>query len=355
MKGKIGIVTLYGCYNFGNRLQNYAVQKTFEKRGFEVETIIAERSQIRYWARHCKRIISGYCGNQTGKRYNTFYKFNKKVVPHSYFFGNNGQFTSDLADKYDFFVVGSDQVWNPELRKNERDNFFLSFAKRNQRICLSPSIAVDRIEDHYVSQFSAALNRFPYLSCRESTGAEEIRRITKKDCFHIIDPTLSLTCEEWQEFSSTVKVSENYIIIFFLGDISDERREVIREYCSKRKYEIIEPSNPNNKYYSISPNELVYLVDNAKMVFTDSFHLTAFSINMNTPFYVFDRHDKLDSSNKMNSRIKSLTKQFNLENRYVSGEEDFEITENCDFGETNAVLQQERDKYNHFLDICLEQ
>ena len=36
---RAGIVTLFGEYNFGNRLQNYAVQQVLKKNGLEVETI----------------------------------------------------------------------------------------------------------------------------------------------------------------------------------------------------------------------------------------------------------------------------------------------------------------------------
>ena len=35
----VGIVTLFGEYNFGNRLQNYAVQQVLKKNGFNTETI----------------------------------------------------------------------------------------------------------------------------------------------------------------------------------------------------------------------------------------------------------------------------------------------------------------------------
>lgn len=36
---KIGIITLSGNYNYGNRLQNYAMQEVYKILGFEVETI----------------------------------------------------------------------------------------------------------------------------------------------------------------------------------------------------------------------------------------------------------------------------------------------------------------------------
>ena len=37
---KAAIITLYGNYNFGNKLQNYALQAVLEDYGFEVETLI---------------------------------------------------------------------------------------------------------------------------------------------------------------------------------------------------------------------------------------------------------------------------------------------------------------------------
>ena len=36
---KAGIITLFGEYNFGNRLQNYAVQEVLKKFDLDVETI----------------------------------------------------------------------------------------------------------------------------------------------------------------------------------------------------------------------------------------------------------------------------------------------------------------------------
>ena len=37
MRSKVGIVTLFGEYNYGNRYQNYAVQKLLEEMKYELE------------------------------------------------------------------------------------------------------------------------------------------------------------------------------------------------------------------------------------------------------------------------------------------------------------------------------
>ena len=40
---KVGIVTIYDMTNYGNRLQNYAVCKSFEKEGAYAETLVCEK------------------------------------------------------------------------------------------------------------------------------------------------------------------------------------------------------------------------------------------------------------------------------------------------------------------------
>ena len=42
---KIGILTINDDGNYGNRLQNYAVQHVLEKKGFEVNTISNQKKK----------------------------------------------------------------------------------------------------------------------------------------------------------------------------------------------------------------------------------------------------------------------------------------------------------------------
>lgn len=42
---KVGIVTLVGYFNYGNRLQNYALKRSIEKIGYEVESLTFEDTE----------------------------------------------------------------------------------------------------------------------------------------------------------------------------------------------------------------------------------------------------------------------------------------------------------------------
>ena len=63
MGKSVGIVTLYDPKpNYGNRLQNLAVQTVLEKMGFETVTYSFEKSEygLKWMVKYILQIISGY-------------------------------------------------------------------------------------------------------------------------------------------------------------------------------------------------------------------------------------------------------------------------------------------------------
>lgn len=44
---KVAILTLNGYFNYGNRLQNYALQEVIKSLGFKVETVINDTKKMR--------------------------------------------------------------------------------------------------------------------------------------------------------------------------------------------------------------------------------------------------------------------------------------------------------------------
>ena len=76
---KVGIVTLCGNSNFGNKLQNYALKKVIEEYGYDVDTIWIERAnktnKIRTVIKYLKRLWKDYIYLRKRRIY--FVKFNK--------------------------------------------------------------------------------------------------------------------------------------------------------------------------------------------------------------------------------------------------------------------------------------
>lgn len=349
---RIGIVTLFGNFNYGNRLQNYAVQQLLAEEGYTSDTIACMPSKGRETLKKINKIILGLIGDPQGKRFVRFEQFNRDMLCVRKVFDPERKIPACLSDEYAYFVTGSDQVWNPELRFRERYSFFLQFARPEQRICVSPSIGVTHIEEQYADFYRDGLQGFRYLCCREKAGAEEISRISGKECVHLIDPTLAVSAEHWREIAQYKhNPKEDYAVLFFLGDVRQDLQEWVDELAREKGYKVIVPSDQKDPYYAMDPRAFVALIDGAKLVLTDSFHAAAFSVNLNTPFYVFDRQEKKAESNHMSSRIESLVQMFGLENCYVGSELPQEGQ--WDFDHANSILAEERQKIRDYLHKCL--
>ena len=107
-----------------------------------------------------------------------------------------------LREKYDYFSVGSDQVWNPNYVDCYRW-MFLQFTERDQRVALSPSIGMSSLSSPYARrQMSRGLRGFDRLSVRERDGAKLIKQLTGQDATVLVDPTLMVTADSWRSVAN---------------------------------------------------------------------------------------------------------------------------------------------------------
>lgn len=346
IRKKCAIITLYGLYNYGNRLQNYASQYVLEKLGYEVKTIVNTdlfskekyidriKSYLKYILQSDYRKIKA---NENKRRVN-FLDFEKLV--HEDIISNKE--INALEDRYDFFVVGSDQVWNPYLKSIGW--YFLDFCKNNKKITMAPSIGVNKLSDEYLSMYGKYLKQFKYLSCREQEGVNIIKQLTGKEVVDVLDPTMLVPIEEWEKIIEKCEliINDKYVLLYFLGKITDEYQEFINER-KKDGYIVINILDKKSNYYTYGPREFLYLIKNATLVITDSFHACVFSILFNRDFIVFER---MDDGDEMTSRIYTLLRKFKLEDRLFSNfNNKFEI----DFANVEAILKTEQEKSISFL------
>ena len=77
---RVGIVTLYGHYNYGNRLQNLAVHMLVEELGYYPETIIAVYKPLLNCLKVCIKHCLGFLGNRYYQRYVLFKGFDKELL-----------------------------------------------------------------------------------------------------------------------------------------------------------------------------------------------------------------------------------------------------------------------------------
>lgn len=349
---KIGIVTIYDNNNFGNRLQNYAVQESIKKLDVETFSIKYERNyetKFLYKLKRRVRYIKWFLlRHNKYSKLSLFKKFNKNIEISKCLYNCKN---INKIDNIDCFVVGSDQVWNPNFGRLT-DIELLNFTEKS-KVAFSASFGISELPEEYKEKTEMALNKFKAISVREDAGKKIVEDLTgRTDVEVLVDPTMLLSAEEWDNVSKKPRKlkDDKYILNYFLGELPENWKIEIDRIAKENNCEVINILSQNDPFYQTGPSEFLYLEKNAFLVCTDSFHSSVFSIIYDTPFVVFERQDKLTS---MNSRIDTLLSKFNLQNRRFNGEIREELLKS-DYKEAKNILEKEKQKSFNFLKKALD-
>ena len=153
--------------------------------------------------------------------------------------------------------------------------------------------------------------------------------------------------EKWKQLCKAPKeeLPEHYIVCYFLGRVDKEYYNKIVKFSKSKGLPIImlfDITAP--AYYTYDPAEVLYTIQHADYVLTDSFHGTVFSILFHKNFYVFTRNEGKVS---MNSRIETLLEKFDFENR-VLGDRSEDVL-NVQWEKVDFILEKERKKAKKYL------
>ena len=351
---KLAILTINDDRNSGNRLQNYATQEILKKYEIEVETISNQKGTagIFYVKKKIKNLIKKILRYKPKfARYNNFMKFNKNIKYSKYHIDAK-HIPKTLKTKYDNYITGSDQVWNPNFHRMS-DIDFLKFAPKEKRNSFSASFGISQIPEELKEYYKQNLLEMNKLSVREERAKEIIKELTGRTNVEVlVDPTLLLTAQEWDKVSKKPKQlkSEKYILNYFLGNLSEKRKAEIEKIATENNCTVVNLMDKNEPLYVSGPSEFLYLVKNAFLICTDSYHGSIFSIIYNRPFVVFDRED---NTVNMNSRLETLLTKFKLQERYSQDGKIQQELLKCDYSESYKILETEKEKTNKYIEKVL--
>lgn len=342
---KVEIITIISS-NYGNRLQNYALQEYLKKLGIEVCTSRAVPQNLLV-LRKIRNILVKFRRKSDGE---LFAYFDTKIQWKK----TNG-FSNNDDETIDYYIAGSDQIWNPMFKFNT-DREFLTFTKKEKRIAYAASIGIDTLPEEIKERYKNNISAFSHVSVREDAASKIIEELTGMKVPVVIDPTMLLTVEEWEKVSrySIHKTKQPYIVKYFLGTHNPEYDAFISNYAKKHSYKVIDITNHQDRGITgIGPAEFIYLFMNCKAAFVDSFHGTVFSILFHKPFLSFSRPSE-EGNGDMNSRFDTLLNMFDLKNRYIiSPENCVEIDTSIDYSRVDKILQQKRSEADIFLKSAL--
>ena len=377
----IGIITIVKVNNYGAELQAFALQKKIEQLGYSSEIIdyiyyknwrfhdtkescplipMGNKARISYWIKY--RLINFILDKivplfhkPTSKRLRRFDDFHKYNTRFSRSYRSMQQLYNTCID-YDIYVVGSDQVWNPAA-SSSIEPYFLTFAPKNtKKFSYASSFGVATIPSGIQERMATLLGNIDTISVREDSGITLVKQLTGKDALLVVDPTLLLTKEEWNNYMKPYpSMPRHYVLIYQLSEsnvivdaamkIGRERNMPVYRIC-KRSFRV-EKNDGVINILDAGPAEFLSLIAKADYLVTNSFHGTAFAVNFNIPFYTI-----VSSKKNNNSRMVSLLKLLDLSDRLVEEdicEDSIDPTKSIDFKKPNDSLTAFRNKSMTYL------
>lgn len=361
MASKAILTTVYSGFNYGSSLQALAGKMIISHAGLECD-LVKLKSLVKGRDIRLGKLVTIFVRslflskNSALKAYQASYKKSFVAGSEKLFYDFSDEYLrpkevswSQLKKMSCDAVAcfsGSDQIWNSSTLYVD-PLYYLRFAPAYKRVALSPSFGRDFIADYNKKKMSAWISDYPYISIREDSGVKLINEMTGKKAEHLLDPTLIINSVQWKEVLGVQKKNANYILAYFLDTPSAEAKQRLKELKQALKCEIVaipyefEDMGYCDRTVAAGPKEFVDLIANAVVVCTDSFHGTAFAINMHTPFFTFERD--YGSANKQSERVLSILRKVNMIDRYQPKSPVDDLYK-IDFEQAESVLNQEREK-----------
>lgn len=372
---KVGVSTVHTGFNYGSALQAYAGKLFLNKMGYDGNVVSLKGTLIKGRDIRLKKLIiiagrvmlhpkkmlkraqaynsctSTEYSEKTMQLFNDFRLNNIKPLCYSW------KELKKTANSNEFFayLCGSDQIWNGDILYVD-PQYYLRYAPERKRIAFAPSFGRNKVADYNEKKVRKYINEIPSLSVREASGKKIIKDLTGRDAEHLVDPTLMISKDEWTkelDLNDNMGLDSDYILAYFLNEPSENAKSFIQKLKKKYNMEVIALPYERNKAdwftrnYNAGPIEFLKLINNAKVVCTDSFHGTAFSINLHTPYYVFDR--EYGKAAKQSSRIESLLNLVDQMERF-NPDDDLSI----EFEYSEKILNREREKALNYLEKSFE-
>ena len=330
--------------NYGGLVQCYALQTILQRMGHE--TVVLQRDFNRrytfrgacvYYVKHIVKLLLGrrsswhYVVDKKRRGYIAKYTYNfieKNICPRSeHCYSTETLREIVLKNKLDAIIVGSDQVWRPYYSPCQ-PNYFLDFLPKEskiKRISYAASFGGDEwtFPPEMTEECGSLLKRFDAVSVRESSAIKLCKEHFGVEATQTLDPTLLLEKEDYGKLITSKK--ERGDLFCYILDRSEEKRRIIDIIAKKTSFVPFE-SMPEleddvyNLYEDIEKcvyppvEDWLSAFAEAKMILTDSFHGTVFSIVFNKPFWV------VVNEGRGKARFESILSLFNLQHRMITSD-----------------------------------
>ena len=346
--------------NYGGILQNFALQTVLRRLGYDPITVrfpsmYQNRSLVSslylYANLLCRHLVKRLLGKQTTMPLRPRV-WKKNTYNLEKFIQRNIE-TTDYVDKVSievfkqywigFLIVGSDQVWRPEV-PNVINRYFCGFADNVAipRISYAVSLALDEwtFSPEQTQEIMILLKKFSCVSVREKNGVALLKDNANCNAEWVIDPTMLLTKEDYLGIIKDTPRSDNQYIFTYILNPNEEKMNYISELSKSKGLKVV---SLNDKAADSSASIETWLSHfrDSSFVITDSFHGTVFSVLFEKQFVCFE------NPHRGNARMESLKIMTGLHDRFVCGK--VTTLSDINYSTVSAMLEQMRGRSIQYL------
>lgn len=354
MKKIVNIITIHKEPNYGAVLQAFALYKTIERLGGNPHIINLSMDYRRRPYSWKNRILT-VLKNWVRGYYFCYKKAEKFIYKHCPQQIGDFHTVNELKNHpwkpQEYYLVGSDQVWNPEITGSLSSAYTLSFLgdKFPNKYAYASSFGNIKDEQLRATQLDInSLRGFKQVATREDLG---VRFLTKLGipAIKTIDPTLLI-----EDYSFLIKrpIVPNDQILFlslsdtlamnnFVHEVSQKLNQPVRKF-----YGYLQPQRSKNLQF-LDVEEWLAQIASASLVITDSFHATVFSILFNRPFFVY-----ISEPSKI-YRISDLLDNLGIHGRIIHSASEIENTPPIDYELVKKKLSTYRSQSLEYLNSII--
>jgi len=371
---KAGILTTYFAANFGAMLQPYALKRVLENEGCQAEFIRYKQKAVYEghlpfgWQKIKGRSLSAVAGILASLpfalvQYARLQRFRKRYLQR------DGSFSNVIPQDKDYYIFGSDQIWNPKNTNGFDDIYFGTFPTQQsaRKIAYAASgekIAFTPDENTYLA---AHLSNFDAISVREKTLKEQLDAHVRPCCDTIgqaafpeievvLDPTLLATKDILDELPARHPLDGQAFTFCYLLRNSMSFLPKIHAYSRAKGLPlVILTSTPKKEamLYAVRHRDVHYFPSAgmdlflgceryAEYVFTPSFHGSVFAVVNHKPLFALQLGDGLDT------RASDLLRELDMAGRLVTLNSDWNACPDIDYNAVERILIRKR---QHSLDF----
>ncbi len=251
------------------------------------------------------------------------------------------------SQKYNIYLIGSDQVWNPNYLCGQDKAYYYDFVSNVYKVAYAASIGTEKLTETQLQNIADSLVNFQYVSLREKKSVLQLKEIGFLRAEYCLDPVFLFDKSFYRNIQSDF-LEKNYILAYIIqkDPFMSEVVETISKLLKKKVIQIggfASKCRCDKFLRTVGPLEFLSLVDNADFVITSSFHGTAFAHIYSKQFAVV-----LPQSNSL--RVTDLLETAGTGDRVISDLSDVDkMLNKIDFDSVHEKIKIYRAKSLNYL------